>query len=189
MKNYELNIELKTHRFDFSKEIEHSLREFASIHQYDERKHLKECWQEWINMEPNRTSIENETNRLLQIGYHGDIIKKMFTSIRYYYMKKKQNPKKEEDDNKPNRKTYTSLSPIILELIDKHILSGIKKNSKNNVCNFIPSKAYLEFCKEHQTELMDEIKILKDILDEIEIISKFKKTYKNRYQNIKKITE
>ena len=181
----ELNVELKTHRFDFSKEIENDLREFARIHQYDERKQLKESWQEWISVESNRNNIKNESDRLLKMGYNGDVVKKMFTSIRYYYMKKKSN-KKEEENRKQYRKIYISLSPILLELIDDHIINLIKKNSKNNICNFIPSSAYLEFCKEYQYELLDEIKILKDVLDDAEIINKFKKTYKNRYQNIKK---
>jgi hypothetical protein len=179
-----LNVELKTHRFDFSKEIENDLRDFARIHQYDERKQLKENWQIWINVEPNKTAIQNESDRLFEMGYKGDIIKKMFTSIRYYYMKKK--PDAKEENGKQNRKIYISLSPILLELIDNHIINQIKQKSKNNICNFIPSSAYLEFCKEYQYELLDEIKILKDVLDDEEIINKFKKTYKNRYQTIKK---
>jgi hypothetical protein len=179
----ELNVELKTHRFEFSKEIENDLREFSRIHKYDERKQLKECWQEWINIESNKQAIKNESDRLLNMGYKGDAVKKMFTSIRYYYMKKKPDNK---DNKKQYRKIYTSLSPIILELIDNHIINQIKQKSENNICNFIPSIAYLEFCKEYQYELLDEIKILKDVLDDEEIINKLKKTYKNRYQNIKK---
>ena len=179
----ELNVELKTHRFEFSKEIENDLREFSRIHKYDERKQFKESWQEWINIESNKQTIQNESHRLLNMGYKGDAVKKMFTSIRYYYMKKKPDNK---DNKKQYRKIYTSLSPIILELIDNHIINQIKQKSENNICNFIPSIAYLEFCKEYQYELLDEIKILKDVLDDEEIINKFKKTYKNRYQNIKK---
>lgn len=182
----ELNVQLKTHRFEFSKEIENDLREFSQIHKYDERKQLKDSWQEWINIESNKRAIENESDRLLNMGYKGDAVKKMFTSIRYYYMKKNSNKKEEEETNKQYRKIYTSLSPIILELIDNHIINQIKQKSENNTCNFIPSIAYLEFCKEYQYELIDEIKILKDVLDDTEIINKFKKTYKNRYQNIKK---
>jgi len=179
----ELNVQLKTHRFEFSKEIENDLREFSRIHKYDERKQLKESWQEWINIESNKRFIKNESDRLLSMGYKGDAVKKMFTSIRYYYMKKKPDNK---DNKKQYRKIYTSLSPIILELIDNHIINQIKQKSENNICNFIPSIGYLEFCKEYQYELLDEIKILKDVLDDEEIINKFKKTYKNRYQNIKK---
>jgi hypothetical protein len=90
----ELNVQLKTHRFEFSKEIENDLREFSRIHKYDERKQLKESWQEWINIESNKRVIKNESDRLLSMGYKGDAVKKMFTSIRYYYMKKNldQNP-------------------------------------------------------------------------------------------------
>ena len=190
------NILLKTYRYDFSEEIEYKLREFASIHQYDERKQIKESWKKWINEEPKKTEIENETKRLNQLGYTGDVLTKMYTSIRYYYMKKKptKDQKEDNDDNdddddeskeKKPRKRYINVSPIILELIDNHILSEIKKCSKNNISSYVPSNAYLDFCKEHQTNIMDEIILLKDVLNEDEIIIKFKKTYKNRYQNIK----
>ena len=116
-------------------------------------------------------------------GYEGDVKTKMFTSIKYYYMKKNKKEKKEKPEK---RKKYISLSHSILETIDNHIMKEINNNmEKNGLINIEPSSAYLNFCKENQSNIVEEIKILKEQMDQNEIATKLKKTYKNRYQNKK----
>jgi hypothetical protein len=75
----------------------------------------------------------------------------------------------------------------MLEIIDNHIMKEINHNMNVNcgLINIEPSSAYLNFCKENQTEIVEEIKILKEQMDQNEIATKLKKTYKNRYQNKK----
>lgn len=183
-----MTIKIQICRYDFAPEMENKLREFARIHQYDERKQLKENWQKWQNQEDNCIAIAEETSRLMNLGYKGDVIMKMFTSIRYYYMKKNARPKLLDEEEKP-RKQYVSCSPMILEVIDNHINNEINKHMEDpeeeKICELVPAKLYLEFCKEHPEEILNEIKLLKDYMDQEDIILKLKKTYKNRYQSIK----
>ena len=181
----EQNIKFKTHRYDFSKEIEYKLREFAKTHENSERKQTKQEWIKW--MEKHEQSIKEEESRLKKCGYEGDVKTKMFTSIKYYYMKKNKKEKKEKKEKPEKRKKYISLSHSILETIDNHIMKEINHNMEKNgvLINIEPSAAYLNFCKENQTEIVEEIKILKEQMDQNEIATKLKKTYKNRYQNKK----
>ena len=191
----EQTIKFKTHRYDFSKEIEYKLREFAKTHENGERKHTKQEWIKWA--EENRESIKEEESRLKKCGYQGDVKTKMFTSIKYYYMKKakketkekKETKDQEEKTEKPEkRKKYVSLSPLMLETIDNHIMKEINHNmEKNGLINIEPSSAYLNFCKENQLQIIEEIKILKEQMEQNEIATKLKKTYKNRYQNKKTV--
>ena len=175
------SIKFKTHRYDFSKEIEYKLREFAKTHHTSERKYTKQEWVKWT--EEHSQTIKEEEARLKKCGYEGDVKTKMFTSIKYYYMKKNKKEKKEKPEK---RKKYISLSPCILETIDNHIIKEINHNmEKNGLINIEPSSAYLNFCKENQLQIIQEIKILKEQLDQSEIATKLKKTYKNRYQNKK----
>jgi hypothetical protein len=180
-KKMEQTMKFKTHRYDFSKEIEYKLRDFAKTHENSERKHTKQEWIKWT--EQHGESIKEEESRLKKCGYEGDVKTKMFTSIKYYYMKKNKKEKKEKPEK---RKKYISLSHSILETIDNHIMKEINNNmEKNGLINIEPSSAYLNFCKENQSNIVEEIKILKEQMDQNEIATKLKKTYKNRYQNKK----
>jgi hypothetical protein len=102
-------------------------------------------------------------------------------------MKKNKKEKKEKKEKPEKRKKYISLSHLMLETIDNHIMKEINHNMEKNgvLINIEPSAAYLNFCKENQTEIVEEIKILKEQMDQNEIATKLKKTYKNRYQNKK----
>ena len=186
----EQTMKFKTHRYDFSKEIEYKLREFAKIHENSERKQTKQEWIKWT--EQHDESIKEEEERLKKCGYEGDVKTKMFTSIKYYYMKKNKTNKTNKKDTKEKtekRKKYISLSPFMLEIIDNHIMKEINHNMNVNsgIINIEPSAAYLNFCKENQLQIVEEIKILKEQMDQTEIAIKLKKTYKNRYQNKKTV--
>jgi len=139
-------------------------------------------------------SIKEEEERLKKSGYEGDVKTKMFTSIKYYYMKKEKKDKKNkkgtntQEEKTEKRKKYISLSHSMLETIDNHIMKEINHNmEKNGLINIEPSSAYLNFCKENQLQIIEEIKILKEQMDQNEIATKLKKTYKNIYQNKKTI--
>jgi hypothetical protein len=183
----EQTMKFKTHRYDFTKEIEYKLREFAKTHENSERKQTKQEWIKWT--EQHGESIKEEEERLKKCGYEGDVKTKMFTSIKYYYMKKAKKNKKEYEEKPEKRKKYVSLSSLILETIDNHIMKEINHNMNvdSGFINIEPSSAYLNFCKENQLQIIEEIKILKEQMDQNEIATKLKKTYKNRYQNKKTI--
>jgi hypothetical protein len=179
----EQSIKFKTYRYDFSEKVEYKLIEFAKANENNERKVIKQEWIKWT--EENADLIKEEETRLKKCGYEGDVKTKIFTSIKYYYMKK--NKKQTNTATTQKRKKYVCLTPSLLEIMDNHIMKEINHNMNmnNGFINLEPSNAYLNFCKENPNEIIEEIKILKDQMDQNEIAIKLKKTYKNRYQNKK----
>lgn len=186
-------IEIPIYRFKFSDDVIDILSHFAKIHQYDKRKDFKEAWQKWLEEDDIKKIINNEIHRLEEDGYDGDILDKMFKSARYYYRKKSNEAMKPK-----KRKTYVGFTSDFLEIIDKHILEEIQSNvNKNNNSNIVmsdiyPAEAYIKFCRDYRDVLQKEINILvsklketNDIIDPRTISIKFKKTYKNRFFNIR----
>jgi len=158
------------YRYKFTVEFMDLLYQFSKIHQYDERPIFKEEWNNWV--EENDDIIEKEVRRLDNLGYEGDIIDKMFKSARYYFRKKsisKKDPKQ--------RRPYVSCKKETLDVIDAHIEHGLKTPE------YKPSEGFNDFCENHVDLLKDEIAhlIQSQITDTREIMSKVKKTYKNRY--------
>jgi hypothetical protein len=158
------------YRYKFSNEFTDELYNFSKIHQYDHRKDFKEAWKIWID--DNSELIDDEVNRLTNLGYDGDIIDKMFKSARYYF-RKKSTEKKEP----VKRRIYVGSQKELLENMDEHIKMNI------NSGDFKPSEGFDEFCKQNMNLLKEEVSLLfrSGITDSNEIKAKIKKTYKNRY--------
>lgn len=153
---------------EFINELEY----FANVYKYEDRHGFKERWNEWI--EENEDMIEEEKDRLIELGYEGDIDAKMFTSARYYFRKKqpKSEPKK--------RKIYTKLSKQILEIMDEHISNNYFKN------DYTQKSGFEDFYEQNEDLLIYELDISKNEA----LKDKVKKTYKNRYYvMMKKIQE
>ena len=161
-------IQLQTFHFGFSDEIAQRFTYFATLHRYDDRKTFKENWNNWI-VEPDvAEAIAKETASLEQQGYQGDILDKMFKSVRYYYRKKPAVPQAPKQ-----RKVYVSISSDILEKIDKHVVEIIVQhtNPETNVCDISPANAFKEYQK---------ILLVEPNAPDIDL-EKYKKTYKNRF--------
>lgn len=155
-------------RFKFSEEINNELLSFSKIHQHDDRNTYKDNWNIWIRQ--NSDLITNETHRLTELGYDGDVIDKMYKSGRYYFRKK--TPKKEPK----KRRVYVSIDSEIIDSMDNHI------QMTYNMENIKPNKAYELFVEENSNVLDIECNRLKEfITNNDEIKRKIKKTYKNRY--------
>jgi len=75
-------------RFEFSKQFMDVLYQFSKIHQYDDRHSYKEAWKEWTMIDEISGMIEEETRRMVELGYLGNVEDKMFKSGRYYFRKK-----------------------------------------------------------------------------------------------------
>lgn len=75
-------------RFEFSKQFMDVLYQFSKIHQYDDRHTYKEAWKEWTMIDEISVMIEEETRRMIELGYLGNVEDKMFKSGRYYFRKK-----------------------------------------------------------------------------------------------------
>lgn len=163
-------INVKIYRYKFSDEFIDELYNFSKIHQYDHRKDFKEAWELWI--EDNSSLILQESTRLIDIGYEGDILNKMFISARYYF-RKKGTEKKEPR----MRCTYVGIHKELLDAMDNHISMNLNQSW------YKPSSGFKDFCKENMDLLQQEVDLLVKykIIDPNEIKNKIKKTYKNRY--------
>jgi hypothetical protein len=80
------NINIQIYRYKFTDKFMNELYIFAKVHQYDHRKVFKEAWEVWL--EENNTIVASEEKRIIELGYSGNIIEKMFKSARYYFRKK-----------------------------------------------------------------------------------------------------
>ena len=157
-------------RFKFSDEFISELSQFAKIHQYDDRHAFKEAWNNWV--EENQDLVDTESRNLINNGYDGDVLDKMFKSARYYFRKKST-----EKKDPVTRRTYINVDKQLLDAMDEHIMENIDND------DYQPKSGFTDFCNSN-------IELLKKVVNEIcesgikdarEIEDKIKKTYKNRY--------
>jgi hypothetical protein len=190
---------MKTYRYEFSEHALMQLNYFTQVHRYDERKAFKEAWKKWIETDEIAEMIRTETERLARDGFQGDVEDKMFKAVRYYFRKKPtdtENPTKQRP-----RKQYVGFTGELLTAMDEHIISRIRENLykikdsttekiqyKSNVS---PEKAFADFYNTNQKLIREEIEQIEAEDEECEktaeaMTLKIKKTYKNRYQTIRK---
>jgi hypothetical protein len=168
-KNNGINMSVGIYRYKFTNHFTDELYKFSKIHQYDHRKDFKEAWETWID--ENSELIDSEIRRLVELGYDGDILDKMFKSARYYFRKKST-----EKKAPIKRRIYVGSQKELLEAMDQHIKSSILSGE------FKPSDGFDEFCQKNVEILKEQVNqfIREGISDSIEIKTKIKKTYKNR---------
>ena len=186
---------LQTYRYTFTPDVTEQLSIFAQIHQYDERKIFKESWKTWIEEDEIKPMIMAEVERLQQLGFTGDVLDKMFKSVRYYYRKKSNEPTVQ-----PQRKVYESMSTTILLQMDEHINKQITEHVKekqqfnNNIVSISkisPAKSFDNYCNENKDMILQMLKCQEDQQTTItnqmveDMINKLKKTYKNRFYTMR----
>ena len=90
-----------------------------------------------------------------------------------------RNPSKKNEPK--NRRKYIGLGRGILDSMDDHILN-LKANES-------PADAFILYCQLYSLDIREEATRLLNAtdLDQQEVTQKFKKTFKNRYFQIKKI--
>jgi hypothetical protein len=154
------------YRYKFSESFVILLSNFSKVHQFDDRKDFKESFSTW--RQENKELIMDEETRLTELGYTGDIVDKMFRSARYYFRTK--------TTKKPvgSRKRYTQLSPLFLEMMNRHL--EINKQLK-------PAISYDLFCIEYHREIEDESRLIETTGECAQL--KIKKAFKNKYFHIK----
>jgi len=173
----------KIFRFKLDDAVNEALAVFTSKHRFNKRKEFKNDWENWCG--DNKDLIKNETRRLENLGYVGDCVSKMWTSVRYYHIKK-AHAKDSADgcasaDEEKKKRTYI--------MYDKEFLSKMKNHIEKHVNNetFKPAIAFEQFKHIHDNDIQIVLAdwISKGLLkDDFDI--KLKKTYKNKYFNIVK---
>jgi len=160
----------RTLRFNISQEMTVILHDFHSKNNTLVRDEYKKQWQSFIV--DNRDIILSEQRTLMNMGFKGNIEKKLYTSVKYY-LSKKSNENYEPKD----RRGYIHIDKSMLDTMDQHVT-----NNKDNT-EYTPAKGYSNFCEKYEQELIIEKNRLRTIseLNEGEIEFKIKKTYKNRY--------
>lgn len=168
-------------RFKLADEMIDALLQFSKMHQYDDRETYKEAWIFWKRDAAISKMFETEIERLQTLGYKGNsanIEDKIFKSGRYYFRNKsfiKAPPTK--------RCKYMRMSKELISAIDNHITTSAP--------NTPPALLFVNFCQKHVDVVNDEMTRLCNHLNlseregregsyEQSIISKIKKTYKNR---------
>jgi|TARA_B110000467_G_C18235313_1_gene431185 hypothetical protein len=184
-------VRMLTFRFKFTDLVMENLSVFSKVHQHDDRADFKDAWKLWI--EQHKIMIDNETTRLVEAGFIGDVVDKMFKSARYYLRKKSS------VTSTPNgRKCYSGIhTPILLTMdkqihtqIDNHILDN---NTEERISSISPAEAFQLFCDEHQTNIVDAMRMDLHNGDSTNIsrdavstyMNRMRKTYKNRFYIIR----
>ena len=133
----------KIWRYKLHPDIIDELSYFSKLHEHNDRTDFKEAWKEWLK--ENEAKIDQENQRLTDLGFDGDLNQKMYVSARYYLKKKKdekQEPKK--------RKPYVPLSAEYIELVD----ASRANDTNQQECYRTYVSSCIKFC-------LDEVKDVK----------------------------
>lgn len=157
-------------RHKFSEPLLEAMREFASIHRYDDLETFKEKFLEWKL--DHKHLIDGELDRLQSQGYNDDINDKIFRSVRYYFRKQcikgtRSSTTQDTTNDNVEKKTYTKMPKSLLQHIDEYISSRLDKK---------PSELYREYVDEWERHEGDTLLAYTNI-DE----TRLKKTFKNRH--------
>ena len=77
------------YRFNFDNTIVNALKSFSKTHQYDDIDTYKEAWKLWLD--ENKESIDRESERLVNLGYEGNVLEKLYKSGNWRVWKHRQN--------------------------------------------------------------------------------------------------
>ena len=182
---------------------------FSKTHQNKSSKEFKQEWKIWINIPEIKTHISETAN---QNPSHtiNTLYDKIYESMRYHRRKtiKTKTPpstettatyknieSNEAEDTKhtkkQQRKKTTSFSQTFIQIIIKHIKQNYEKKPENAYSDF--KENHIQDIKQEKQYLISKYdeSILYDIDEEhINIhYNKFKRNYKNSFQQYKKIIQ
>jgi hypothetical protein len=120
------------YRYNLDKEVVEELEYFATINRNTDRSVYKERWNDWLKEKEDLVRVETE--RLVNLGYGGDVRKKMYKSVRYYVSTKRETEPK-------SRRKYVAKNDSLLQIMDAFILEDMQKEG------FTPRQSFLDFCQ------------------------------------------
>lgn len=180
----------KIFRFNLGNEMVDALLQFSKMHQHDDRHSYADAWKQWKSDPRISKIIADEVARLQNLDFKGSVESietKIFKSGRYYFRNKsfiKVPPKP--------RGKYVSVSKELIHAMNEYIIR--QRQTQQATSQFSPSppaELFNEFCKTYVDILKVEIYRFVS-LDEFSenptlILSKIKKTFKNRVFQLKKL--
>jgi hypothetical protein len=166
-----------TYRFKFNRDLLNSIKEFSKIHNEDNGDEFLEAFQDWKIT--NNQLIKKEEERIIDLGFKGNIEEKIYRSARYYFKNKKNNICKLKQKTiktnyiPRNNKFFT----IMIEYIQQNPIKAslLFKKFINETDETISIEIKKEFCRLRSFELTQE-----------ECLQKIKKGFNNAYYKIKK---
>ena len=188
-------MEYKKFRYDFSDNIVQMLGEFANENIGKSRKEFMNRWEEYIAEEGTRQKIEYEKEMMIQHGFSGDVMDKMYKSVRYYHVKRDKKKFLEEDSiNK--YKHENRFSREFLKIMDEYIYyqltnpDNIYVNENGIQINTVSqSGSYKKFCENNRENILEEFIKIKNKTGPLTgiMVNKLRKTYKTRFYKCRKI--
>lgn len=174
---------IQVYRFKFSPLFQEKMTYFAIKHKHDSKENFKECWKQWCSM--NEESIEYETRILVNKGFKGNVIDKMYKSVRYYLKHKSIDDLDTQKETILNKEKKQNVRQYIK--VPEYMLLHMDTFIKENGFNDKPSNQYKDFCDKFEKDLQI---IQKDLIEnklftKEKVELKMKKTFKNRYFNLK----
>ena len=191
-------------RFEFSTECFELLNGFARENLGVPRKEYKAKWEQFATA--HAEFIAQESARLADAGYDGDVLVKMFKTVKYYLTKRVKKAVDQVDqvdqvdeealddddatvdaedapqvqqDKTRTRRHYTTLDRAVLEAMDSHITSSISSNSK-------PATCYASFCDQFRNSIETEIARLVRYDVDVDVVGAFTFTEKTAEEKLKK---
>lgn len=166
----------RVYRHSIGPNVLAKLRPFAQLHATLSSKDFKVKWQLWCKT--NELLIAQESSRLEDLAYSGDVESKLYRAARYYF---KTKPPTLTPRRKSNSTPYISLSPVLIQSMDAHIRAGLGISDSQP-----PATLYSLYVATHVdliplfTAEAERMRVQAGLSDDA-IVMKFKKTYKNRY--------
>ena len=168
-------MEYKKHRHDFTEETSEQLLGFAKEYVNTDRKTVKQGWKQWL--QDNATHVTTVEDYMTKSGYTGDIITKMYNSVRYYHMKRLR---KGVQPNKITLPHTNRFSREFLKRMDQDIIDNLMTKKCENDS---PITLTNRFCANNREEVLAELKRILDKNGDMpdNMGSRLKKAYKARY--------
>lgn len=194
-------------RHEFSAECFTLLKEFARTNAQLPRKAYKQAWEQFTDA--NAEFISQETARLADAGYTGDVLMKMFKTAKYYLTKREKKSEAHNNvvtdaggdaaastSNDDDATVSTPSSPSTLHpsssrrrsyiALDREVLRAmdVHISTATSGTGSKPSVCYTAFCEQFRELIEVEVARLARLetasFSEKDAEDKLKKTYKNR---------
>ena len=169
---------IPTHRFTLSTNVVNKLNEFArsELSGSKRRSEMDALWQRFV--QANANLFDEETRRLRNIGYTGDLNTKMYRSVLYYRKPNEDGSERRGNGEPQERREYIATPSDLLPIMDEHIETQC---FGENPLSPAAGWAHFQAQKAADLEIAQQAITGSDLLSSNDALTKLKETYKNRH--------